>query len=91
MGNETIVLQILDVIKGTSIGDWTNKLLLTLGGLASATIIYFVVMIYLQLKVNKRLKEQRADIDLLILLIHEQEKKINEIHKVLILEDKEKK
>jgi len=86
-GNESVViLQILDLIKGTSVGDLTNKVLVTFGGLASVTIIYFILMIYYQHKVNKKLKEQRSDIDTLIILVNEQNKKLDKIHKVLIPE-----
>jgi len=88
MSNETaIALQVLDLLKGTNIGDLTNQILLAFGGIASVTIIYFLLMIYYQVQVNKKLKEQRADIDLLILLVHSQKKKLDDLHKVLILEE----
>jgi hypothetical protein len=88
MGNETAIInEILNLLHGTSIGDVTNKILLGVGGLASATIIYFALVVYFQYKVNKRLKEQRSDIDTLILLINEQNKKLDKFHKVLIHED----
>jgi hypothetical protein len=87
-GNESaIILQILELVKGTSVGDLTNKVLVTFGGLASVTIIYFILMVYYQHKVNQKLKEQRSDIDTLIILVNEQNKKMDKIHKVLIPED----
>ena len=67
MGNESsIALQIINLIQGTNVGDMTNKVLVTFGGLASVTIIYFIIMIYYQHQTNKHLKEQRSDIDTLI-------------------------
>jgi len=84
MGNETaIITEILNLLHGTNIGDLTNKVLLGVGGLASATIIYFILVIYFQYKVNKGIKEQRSDIDTLILLINEQNKKLDNLHKIL--------
>jgi hypothetical protein len=87
-GNESaVILQVLDLVKGTNIGDFTNKVLVTFGGIASVTIIYFLIMIYFQYQTNKHLKEQRSDIDTLIILVNEQNKKIEKVHKVLIQED----
>lgn len=90
-GNETaIVFQVLDLIKGTNIGNFTNQVLLTFGGIASVTIIYFLVMIYYQSQVNKRLKEQKSDMDLMIILLNDQRKKLEDLHKLLIVEDTNK-
>ena len=87
MSNETLVLQqVLNLVKDTNIGDLTNQVMLAFGGIASITIIYFLLMVYIQSKINTKLKEQRDDINLLIMLVYEQQKKINSIHKLLIPE-----
>ena len=77
MGNETaIILQVLDLVKDTNVGDFTNKVLVTFGGIASVTIIYFLIMIYFQYQTNKHLKEQRSDIDTLIIQLMNKTKKL---------------
>lgn len=79
--NESIVSFINNILQGTQLGIYVNKILLTLGGLAGVTLIYIIVMFYYTRKTYKEEKLQTK-------IILEQYKLIDEIYEKIINKNK---
>lgn len=77
--NDSLVLQVLHSFSEASIGVYINQVLYMLGGLAGATCIYFISVVYYQRKILKKHERELELLEYQLLVLIEQYKMIKEM------------
>lgn len=71
MENETIAQSFIIALDHFKIGQTVNTVILAFGGIVNISLIYYILMVYYQAKINNNLKKQQKKLDKILKLLEE--------------------